>query len=248
MTARTSALTITLMGLASWTTSAAAWTQDSGDGLAAAVQKYVGAFGAHDRHQTVVDNRGKGPAELEGVRNLRVVLPGILYRAGGNNAYRRLGALPNSGPLPPEALQNFCKQGFSDAIYLYRKGFTPATITCGARGSENSLRYTSATPFESRATTAAILRLVHDHIEGADHRPILLHCWNGWHASGYQAAIALRQFCGINAQQAVRYWDNNAAPLGAKETKRIHAAIANFTPLPEYSISAKHRGVLCAGL
>lgn len=215
------------------------------DGLATVVQAYVTAYGPTDLHRTIVSNRGVGPPELEGVRNLRTVLPGILYRAGANNAYRKAGALVNQGPLPAEALQNLCRQGFSDAIYLYSRGFTATTTTCEHGGAANQLRYLKATPYMSAATTRAILKLVHDHIEGTDHRPVLVHCWNGWHASGYQAAVALRQFCGFDAQQAVRYWDENAAPLGKTETAAIHASIANFLPVAELQISRAHRDVLC---
>ena len=215
------------------------------DDLAASVQAYVTAYGQTDLHRTIVSNRGNGPPELEGLRNLRTVLPGILYRAGANNAYRKAGTLLNRGPLPPEALQNLCQQGFSDAIYLYSRGFTPSTITCQRGGAANQLRYSKATPYMSVATTRGILKLVHDRIEGADHRPVLVHCWNGWHASGYQAAIALRQFCGFSAQRGVRYWDENAAPLGKPETAAIHAAIANFVPLPELQISRANQDLLC---
>ena len=215
------------------------------DDLAASVQAYVTAYGQSDLHRTIVSNRGNGPPELEGLRNLRTVLPGILYRAGANNAYRTAEVLPNQGPLPPEALQNLCQQGFSDAIYLYSRRFTASTITCQRHGAGNQLRYSKANPYMSVATTRGILKLVHDRIEGADHRPVLVHCWNGWHASGYQAAIALRQFCGFSAQRGVKYWDENAAPLGKPETAAVHAAIANFVPLPELQISRAHRDLLC---
>ena len=43
-----------------------------------------------------------------------------------------------------------------------------------------------------------------------------MHCWNGWHASGYISALSLRQFCGVSGSDAVAYWirntDNNDGP------------------------------------
>ena len=60
-------------------------------------------FGLDSVQTKLVNNKGIGPENLLGVRNMRVVLHDVLYRGGSNNFYRR-EAEPktyNSHPLPP---------------------------------------------------------------------------------------------------------------------------------------------------
>ena len=49
-------------------------------GLAASVADYARHFGPFSPTREIVDDHGHGPAGLDGTRNMRAVLPGILYR------------------------------------------------------------------------------------------------------------------------------------------------------------------------
>jgi hypothetical protein len=41
-------------------------------------------------YEKIVQDHGQGPASLYGLRNLRAVLPGVVYRSGANNQFRDL--------------------------------------------------------------------------------------------------------------------------------------------------------------
>jgi len=76
--------------------------------------------------------------------------------------------------------------------------------------------------------------------------PIYLHCWNGWHASGYISAVILKQFCGYSNWDAVNYWDlgtdgANTSPRYQHQRERIK----NFVPYPEFMISDSLQDCLC---
>jgi hypothetical protein len=99
--------------------------------------------------------------------------------------------------------------------------------------------------------------MVHAKLTGtADSRPMLVHCWNGWHASGITSALVLRQFCGINGDEAVAYWNCNTdgaciGPKGSAEAKsfnKIRARIRAFTPYEDLKISNEIRDKVCPKL
>lgn len=76
--------------------------------------------------------------------------------------------------------------------------------------------------------------------------PVYLHCWNGWHASGYLAALMLKQFCGYNDVDAVDYWD--IATDGANTSPHyqiIRKKIRQFEPYPEFMISDSLGNKVC---
>ena len=216
---------------------------DGAEALRSNAADYDQRYGLNDLNRSAVDDHGKGSPELPGLRNFRKVLPGIVYRAGGNNAYRK-PPLPNQGPLPPEALRHLCEQGFSQAVYLYRGGFTPQTVSCHDRGQPNEMSY-SQIPITSGAKVgeSRLLGLIHAQITSKDPRPILVHCYNGYHESGYASANALRQFCGFSSDHAYRYWVGNAAP--GVSFSAMQSRIARFTPHADMAISPRQREALC---
>lgn len=160
--------------------------------------------------EKAVDNRGKGLRSLYGTRNFRVVLRGVHYRGGANNLYLEPDSRPNTNPLPPVALENLCREGFSTAIYLYQEGFqqSPKKVSCKVNGSEHQLEYLQLSAFNDNQAKI-ILKKIHTQLIKQSTGPIYTHCWNGWHASGFISALALKQFCDWNNQQLIFYWDKN---------------------------------------
>jgi outer membrane protein OmpA-like peptidoglycan-associated protein len=76
--------------------------------------------------------------------------------------------------------------------------------------------------------------------------PVYLHCWNGWHASGYISAVILKQFCGYSDWDAVNYWDlgtdgANTSPRYQHQRERIK----DFKPYEEFKISDSLKSCLC---
>ena len=185
----------------------------------------------------LVTNHGNGFDDLYGTRNVRAVLNGVYYRGGANNAFHRDGKRHNSNPLPADGLANLCREGFSAALYLYptRYDTAPERETCRTHeGDDGHLEYGQISVLRGRRDDIRqILANVHDHIQRPELGPIYVHCWNGWHASGYAAAATLRQFCGFTVDQAIRYWNLNTDGANGRGYEKVRDLIRGFTPFPE---------------
>lgn len=173
----------------------------------------------------------KTETKVNGTRELRTVLPGVLYRGGGAGG---------RNPLKKEALKALCEAGFSMAVYGYTEGFSPATEECVDRvsGRPNKLEYVAgiATGPEFKPV---FLRNVLNVIRDTNKGPIFVHCWNGYHASGELAAISLREFCDWDGQTAQDYWVRHGN--GAPPISRVKRFAPGVTP----EISAEDRAALC---
>lgn len=216
----------------------------------AAIKHYESRYNLGDPFEKLVGNTGDGFEPLYGVRNFRAVLKGVLYRGGGNNYYHRTAPRDNMNPLPNDGLQALCKEGFADAIYLYTKNFetAPAATNCvGPNNLKNKLTYMQASPHDYTADADRVLKMIHNKLMNtADARPIYVHCWNGWHASGYISTLALRQFCGVSAADGVKYWDLNTDGINKGAAyDAIRAKILAFKPNPRMNISPALRAKVC---
>lgn len=214
-----------------------------------AIAAYQTRYGLNDVYEKRVDNRGNGFEPLYGTRNFRVVLNGVVYRGGGNNAYHRDSRRNNANPLPNDGLQNLCEEGFGQAVYLYstRYNTAPHAVNCDSRlGGENTLQYLQVSPLASTKSAMKILALVHEKlVDPTDHSPVYLHCWNGWHASGYISALVLRQFCGFTADEAVDYWNANTDGNNGSSYEGIRKKIRAFSPDPNLQISEDLQSKVC---
>lgn len=169
---------------------------------------------------------------LPKLRKLMTVLPGTLYRAGGAGG---------TVQLTSAALQGLCEAGFSLAVYAYSEGFKPVGpvhCTDQVSGQPNTLEYIAGDA-NLPAFKSVVLRKLHDVISDPNKGPVLVHCWNGLHASGELAAIALRQFCDWSGPSATAYWLRHAG--GYPPISRINS----FVPYPALDIPTPDRQVLC---
>lgn len=203
-------------------------------------------FGLDSVQTKLVNNKGLGPDSLLGVRNMRVVLHDILYRGGSNNFYRR-EAEPktyNSHPLPPWGINNLRKSGFGGAIYLYSKNFEE-DYPESALDSLFDLGFNySCQPDLSREVVFAFFEEVNALIQSEKKEPLYIHCWNGWHQSGMLSAFTLMQFCGLNNQQALKYWEQNTD--GAfKGYPHVKSEILKFKPFDEFKTDSITRTRIC---
>lgn len=219
---------------------------DSFPDLKIQVEKYKLHYGLKNPDAKLVDNHGNGFEPLYGVRNFRVVLQGIYYRGGANNKYHRTNPRNNMNPLPNDGLRNLCEEGFKETVYLYPTNFAtaPKATSCTlSDGTKNQILYFQTSGLDSNNNKIHLKRIF-DHIKMKVSGPIYEHCWNGWHASGYVAAISLKQFCGYTNAQADNYWvrntDGNEAGL-----ESIRQKIKNFKPVAEFAITAAERELIC---
>lgn len=214
------------------------------------------------------DNKGRGDPRLAGTRNFRTVLPGVVYRGGVDGSKRPLKLAPDSAndhaartkaeldrawnPLTGEALSNLCQEGFGTAVYLYARNYRDAAKETRCTdmapsvpgAAQRTLRYLSRPTFLTVETQRELLSMVHKELMSEKPQPIYLHCWNGWHASGFMSALVLRQFCGMSAADAADYWKKASDGPVASEDKLL-SAIRRFEPLPAMSISPEVKKRVC---
>ncbi|MDA0913474.1 MAG: OmpA family protein [Bacteroidetes bacterium] len=216
-------------------------TESKGISEESKYQEYKELFGLYCVDQKGTDNYGEGIEALYGTRNFRPILHGVAYRGGGNNYYHRTDKRNNKNPLPPDGLQNLANLDFSTSVYLYTENFE--TAPSEVSGTNGTMSYQQISG-NTEAEQDEILALVHESILNQEIGPVYLHCWNGWHQSGYISAIILRQFCGLSASQALQYWAENADGWN-KGYQRIRTAIAEFKPRKQYQIEASLKEEIC---
>jgi len=192
----------------------------------------------------MTQNRGEGDVSLQGVRNLRPVLNGVLYRSGANNKTAPFLNRTNDNPLAFQTLLNLRENGFGKAYYLYAKNFqvqyTPDMLSLL---SQVGIDYKSVVPTND-SLVLILLSEIQQTIEYPDRGAILIHCWNGWHMSGLVSAYALMQFCDFTPTMAWDYWrkgtDGNDRGF-TKLRKRIFA----FQPNKQLKIGDYEKSTIC---
>ena len=199
----------------------------------------------------ITDNKGNGFDSLYGTRNMRPILHGVAYRGGANNYYHKTDKRNNHNPIPLDGMHGLCQEGFSKGIYLYRENFeeSPLGDTCNCIDSTlNRLEYEQRDYYDS-LHVYDMLKSTYEAATLPEVGPVYLHCWNGWHASGFIAAVILKQFCDYSDWDAVNYWDlgtdgANTSPRYQTQRERIK----KFEPYPEFAISDSLKGCLCPPL
>lgn len=210
---------------------------------AARTEKYKTRYGVECLSEKIVDNHGNGFENLYGCRNVRTVLFGAVYRGGANNFYHRTNKRDNHNPLPPDGLKHLADEGFSTAVYLYKKNFDSADTVIISDDGTDTLRYLD-NDLSSDKKLHHILKMVRKVLEDPSRGPIYIHCWNGWHQSGYLSAIILRQFCGYSADKAIAYWVENTD--GVKiDNEKIMDKIRKFEPYEDLIPSPEKQAEVC---
>lgn len=215
--------------------------------LKSEVEFYQKRYPLKSVQQKLVDNSGNGYEDLYGTRNLRVVLTGVYYRGGANNVNNKYGERSNMNPLPDIGLKNLCAEGFGLSIYFYNQNYesAPSRIHCqtSTDNSSNEFNYIQITAAKQQ-NHHELLQIIYDRIQGKITGPIYGHCWNGWHASGLIAALALRQYCDWSADQALRYWEQNTDG-NFKGFASIKSYIKNFTAHRDLQITKEQQELIC---
>ena len=209
---------------------------------------YINRYQETNLLQKIVDNWGNGFDSLYGARNLRPILHGVAYRGGANNYFHKSSKRKNSNPLPDDGITNLCQEGFSSSVYLYRTNFetAPPYKKCDCvNGTKNEMDYFQYDYFD-KDDVYAMLKLVYNSAKDTNLGPVYLHCWNGWHASGFISAVILKQFCGFSDLDAVAYWDlgTDGANMSPRYTS-IREKIMNFKPYPEFILEDSLGNKIC---
>lgn len=207
------------------------------------VEYYKTKYKVNCANEKITDNFGNGFESLYGTRNMRTILYGIAYRGGANNFYHKTNKRDNHNPLPEDGLQNLANEGFSKAVYLYSTNFSDSKKCFVNPEAGDSLIYIQNSG-NSRQELKKIMLNVLDIIENPNKGPIYLHCWNGWHQSGYVSAAILMQFCNISNEEAYQYWLDNTDGVN-KGYENVKNQVKNFVPFKDIQISDSVRNVIC---
>ena len=203
---------------------------------------YKSKYKAECVEDKITDNQGNGFEDLYGTRNFRAILHGVAYRGGGNNYYHRTNKRNNKNPLPQDGLNSLLRNGFSTSVYLYTENFetAPPFIT---NDDADTLKYYQLGGNTS-SSLDSILMFTYNSITNSEIGPVYLHCWNGWHQSGYVSAILLKQFCGYSTEKSLHYWED-CADNWTRGYDRIKNAIRAFEPLEKYKIDKSISDAIC---
>lgn len=206
-------------------------------------ENYKEKYKVNCANEKITDNHGNGFDDLYGTRNMRVILHGVAYRGGANNAFHKTNKRDNRNPLPHDGLVNLCKQGFSTAVYLYGKNFETADKKIISDDKKDTLLYIQNSVSNPKQMKE-IFRIIQYIIQHPEHGPVYLHCWNGWHQSGYISAAILMQFCGISNEQAFQYWMDNTDGVN-KGYDNVKNKVKNFKPFPDIKIDRETQEKIC---
>lgn len=179
-------------------------------------------LGLDSSHVKLINNKGQGYVSLNGLRNVRVVLRNLVYR-GGNN---RKPSVQN--PLTINTLNNLKNQGFDEVIYLYAKNWKANYDSILLDSIKKGGLHYSCKPTLDTHTVYEFMREIYRRANYDTSKGyIYIHCWNGWHQSGWLSAMTLKQFCGFNNQQALKYWETHTDNQ-FKGYTHVKKGIANY--------------------
>jgi len=204
---------------------------------------YKDLYGVECVQEKITDNKGNGFEDLYGTRNFRVILHGVAYRGGGNNYYHRSDKRNNKNPLPMDGLNNLLENGFSTSVYLYNENFETSPPFLVNKEKTDTLKYYQLGG-NNKSELDSILMFTYNSIINKDVGPVYLHCWNGWHQSGFVSAVLLKQFCGYNTTKSLHYWED-CADNWTRGYDRIRDAIRDFQPIEKYNIPKEISDVIC---
>lgn len=207
------------------------------------LKHYKNRYKVNCVNEKITDNFGNGNEELYGTRNVRTILYGIAYRGGANNFYHRNNKRDNHNPLPDDGLQNLADEGFSTSVYLYATNFSTAKKEYTSGDGKNKLEYLQIAG-NSDKEMRNILYRVYQIISDTSLGPIYLHCWNGWHQSGYVSSAILKQFCGYSDEQALQYWIENTDGV-TKGYDNVKKKVVDFKPYKDLFIPIERQKEIC---
>ncbi|MDX9790647.1 MAG: hypothetical protein WC313_04325 [Candidatus Kapaibacterium sp.] len=207
------------------------------------VEFYKTRYKVNCLNEKITDNHGNGFDELYGTRNMRTILYGIAYRGGANNYFHKSDKRDNHNPLPQDGLTHLCMHGFSDVVYLYSKNFSTAPKEIINPNTHDTLKYHQYSG-NDRKEMKKILLMIKEVIDNPSAGPVYLHCWNGWHQSGYVSSAILMQFCDLSNEQAYKYWIDNTDGVN-KGYENVKSMVKNFKTFDDIQIPKETKDLIC---
>lgn len=166
------------------------------------------------------------------MRSRATVIQGALIRAGGPGGAKS---------APAQTIQSLCEEGVRKVFYLYpEENFsTRGNYSC----SKGTTEYLGGA-FRGPQVKGVLTEVAKSANEGKG--PVLVHCWNGWHAAGEISALALIQFCDWSGERAANYWVDGIKDKGnLGKYGSIINRIRSFRPIPGLRLSDSAKASRC---
>ena len=109
--------------------------------------------------------------------------------------------------------------------------------------NENILNYSQNSLNNSNEIKIMLLK-IKEIIDNPNEGPIYLHCWNGWHQSGFAAATILIQFCDFTNQMAYEYWMENTDGVN-KGYDNVKSKVLLFQKFDDIIIDENTKKLIC---
>ena len=200
--------------------------------------KYPDRFGLDSIQTKLINNKGQGYDSIYGCRNFRVILKNLVYRGGNNNP------LSVQNPLTLRTINDLKKNDFEDIIYLYSRNFEKFyPIERLDSLKQEGVNYVCAPSLDS-ATILNVLSQIHEKANSENPGLTYLHCWNGWHQSGWLSAMTLIQFCDYSNELALKYWTLNTDG-NHKGYSHVKRGILDFKPIPGLAFTKQQKEKHC---
>ncbi|MGZ3694043.1 MAG: hypothetical protein ACXWQO_07570 [Bdellovibrionota bacterium] len=166
------------------------------------------------------------------MRSVQTVIKGALIRAGGPGGTQS---------APDAAIDQLCEQGVRKVLYLYpEENF----YNKGPHQCSRGTTIYGAGYFHGPNVKLTLAEIQKSGMEGSG--PVVVHCWNGWHAAGEISAIALMQFCDWSGERAAQYWVKGVEDKGnLGKYGSIISRIRNFRPIPGMRFSDSVKAARC---
>jgi protein tyrosine/serine phosphatase len=174
---------------------------------------------------------------------MRTILYGVAYRGGANNYYHKQNKRENKNPIPKDGMANLSAEGFSKVVYLYATNYAGADKYYVNSDSKDTLFYLQNS-LSDRKKIKEVMLLIMDVINSKDKGPVYLHCWNGWHQSGFISAAILMQFCNYSNEDALKYWIKNTDGV-TKGYDHIQKMIREFKKFDDIKIDESIKKEIC---
>ena len=195
-------------------------------------------FGLDSVQTKLIDNKGLGFDSLYGCRNVRVVLKNLIYRGGNNNP------ISVQNPLTLNTINDLKLLNFNKIIYLYNRNFDKYFPQERLDSLKKSGIDYECSPTIDSTSTYSFLSYVHSRANLENPSLTFIHCWNGWHQSGWLSSLTLIQFCDYSNDLALKYWTLNTDG-NHKGYKKVYKGILEFKPYKNLTFTKNQKIKYC---
>ena len=162
----------------------------------------------------------------------------MIYRGGNNNP------ISVQNPLTLNTINDLKHLNFNKIIYLYNRNFDKYFPQERLDSLKKSGIDYECSPTIDSTSTYSFLSYVHSRANLENPSLTFIHCWNGWHQSGWLSSLTLIQFCDYSNDLALKYWTLNTDG-NHKGYKKVYNGILDFKPYKNLTFTKNQKIKYC---